>query len=208
MRALIVIDVQNVYETGPLPIAYPPLSTSLANIAIAMDRAVDEGMPIIIVQNTPPGTTPEQAKATIWDLHPAIADRQRDHLVVKHLPSAFAGTDLDESLHARDVDTLTLVGYMTHNCVDSTAREALHLGYTVEILNDATGTLPYANAAGSVDAVTLHTTTLIALHARFAAVVSTEDWVAALRSGTPPRRGDVMDSARQGAALTHRAQDC
>ena len=38
-RALIVIDVQNEYFDGALPISDPPVETSLANIGRAMDAA-------------------------------------------------------------------------------------------------------------------------------------------------------------------------
>jgi hypothetical protein len=33
-------------------------------------------------------------------------------------------------------------------CFDTTARQAVHRGFTVEFLSDATGTLPLDNAAG------------------------------------------------------------
>lgn len=39
-RALIVIDVQNEYVTGNLPIEFPGINLSLANIGKAMDAAV------------------------------------------------------------------------------------------------------------------------------------------------------------------------
>ena len=41
---------------------------------------------------------------------------------------------------------------MTHMCCDTTARQAVHRGFTVEFLSDATGTLPLSNAAGNVTA--------------------------------------------------------
>lgn len=201
MRALIVIDVQNVYDGGPLRIVHPPLGTSLPNITDAMRTARDAGIPVVIIQTTPPGAPAELIEQGAWALHPAIVDEPRDLLVYKHLPSSFAGTELDTWLRDRGVDTLTLVGYMTHNCVDATARDATHRGYTVEVLDDATGTLPYANAAGTVDAATLHTTTLVALHARFAAVASTRAWLDAVAAEAALPRGDVMESARRGAEL-------
>ena len=51
-RALIVIDVQNEYFDGALPISDPPPETSLANIGRAMDAATDAGVPVIVVQHT------------------------------------------------------------------------------------------------------------------------------------------------------------
>ena len=165
-----------------------------------MDTAHDAGIPVVVVQNVPPGTEIPAPTTGIWGLHPSIADRQMDHLVVKGLPSSFAETDLDRWLRGRGITTLTLVGFMAHNCVDATARDAAHRGYAVEVLDDATGTLPYANAAGAVDAQTLHETVLVVLHARFAAVASTAAWSRAVTAGTTLPRGDVFQSARDGAA--------
>lgn len=46
-RALLVIDVQNEYVSGNLPIEYPPVETSLSNIAAAMDAAKSAGIPVV-----------------------------------------------------------------------------------------------------------------------------------------------------------------
>ena len=43
-RALIVIDVQNEYFDGALPISDPPPETSLANVGRAMDAATTAGV--------------------------------------------------------------------------------------------------------------------------------------------------------------------
>ena len=45
-RALVVIDVQNEYVSGDLPIEFPPIDTSLANIGRAMDAARAAGVPL------------------------------------------------------------------------------------------------------------------------------------------------------------------
>ena len=57
-RALIVIDVQNEYVTGGLPIGYPSLDVSLANIGIAMDAARRVDIPVVVVQQVAPATSP------------------------------------------------------------------------------------------------------------------------------------------------------
>ncbi|MCP2342182.1 isochorismatase family protein [Actinomadura rupiterrae] len=57
-RALIVIDVQHEYVTGKLPIAYPPLDVSLANIGAAMDAATRAAIPVVVVQQAAPPTPP------------------------------------------------------------------------------------------------------------------------------------------------------
>jgi nicotinamidase-related amidase len=45
-RALIVIDVQNEYVTGDLPIEYPDVNVSLANIGRAIDAAARHDVPV------------------------------------------------------------------------------------------------------------------------------------------------------------------
>ena len=46
-RALIVIDVQNEYVTGNLPIAFPGRDASLANIGAAIDAANRHAIPVV-----------------------------------------------------------------------------------------------------------------------------------------------------------------
>jgi nicotinamidase-related amidase len=51
-RALLVIDVQNEYFTGKLPITYP--ADSLTNVLNAMDGAGAQGMPVAAIQHGSP----------------------------------------------------------------------------------------------------------------------------------------------------------
>ncbi|MEK6297809.1 MAG: isochorismatase family protein, partial [Paraburkholderia tropica] len=57
-RALVVIDVQNEYVSGDLPIEYPDVHTSLANIGRAIDAARTAGVPVVVVQNFAPAESP------------------------------------------------------------------------------------------------------------------------------------------------------
>jgi len=201
-RALIVIDVQNEYVTGNLPIEYPDLQLSLANIGKAMDAARDHGIPVLVVQNSAPPGAPLFAPGTPgWELHDSVARRPHDHYLEKRLPSAFAGTDLAPWLAQHQIDTLTVVGYMTHNCVDSTIKHALHAGLAVEFLPDASGSVPYSNRAGSASAQQIHTAFAVVLQSRFAAVLDTDAWIDAVQSGVPPRRDTIYGSNQQARAL-------
>jgi nicotinamidase-related amidase len=194
-RALIVVDVQNEYVSGQLPIAYPELRESLANIGAAMDAAVESGVPIVVVQQVAPETSPIFARASHgFALHEVVTSRRYDHLIEKALPSAFVGTDLAQWLGDRGIDTIVVVGFMTQNCDESTARDAIHRGLVVEFLSDATGTLAIANQAGSVSAEELHRTVLVVLQSRFAAVGTTSEWIEALRGGPSLERSNVFAS--------------
>ena len=191
-RALLVIDVQNEYFTGGLPIEYPPVGTSLPNIGLAMDTARAAGVPVIVVQHDAPENSPVFAKGSQgWQLHPVVAERQADHRINKIMASVFTGTDLAEWLSAKAIDTLTVVGYMTHNCDASTIYHASHQGLNVEFLADATGALPYENAAGKVSAEEIHRVFSTVFHTGFAAVATTADWVAAVQDGRAIARDNI-----------------
>lgn len=178
-RALIVIDVQNEYFDGALPISYPAPETSLANVGRAMDTAHEAGIPVIVVRHgsVDPESPIFREESSAWELHPEVERRSRDHLIDKHLPGSFTGTSLETILADEGVDTVTIAGYMTHMCVDTTSRQAAHRGLGVEILSDATGTLALENSGGAADAEELHRATLVAQGQFFADVVTTEAWL-------------------------------
>lgn len=176
-RALLVIDVQNEYFTGALPVCYP--AETLPNILLAVQVAKHKGIPVVIVQHT---LTDEGASAFVkgskaWELHDAIKTVAADHYVEKHLPSAFVGTDLQAWLDTSAIDTVVISGYMTQFCCDTTARYAMHLGYNVEFLSDGTATLGFENSAGKVSAEELHRAILVLQAARFSSVMTTEEWI-------------------------------
>ena len=194
-RALIVIDVQNEYVTGDLPIEYPPVETSLANIGRAIDAAHAAAVPVIVVQNLAPATSPIFAAGSEGAaLHAVVASRERDHEITKSLPGAFTGTDLAEWLVQHQIDTLTVTGYMTHNCDASTINHAVHAGLSVEFLHDATGSVPYENSAGFASAEDIHRVFCVVLQSRFAAVASTDQWIDALSTSKPLGRGSIYAS--------------
>ncbi|MDD4239328.1 MAG: isochorismatase family protein [Desulfotomaculaceae bacterium] len=112
-----------------------------------------------------------------WKLHPAIAEIPHEHLVEKSLPGSFTGTDLESWLRGRNIDTIIITGYMTQMCCDTTARQAVHLGFSVEFISDATGTLQISNEAGTVTDEELHRAILITQAMRFSKVLTTKQWI-------------------------------
>jgi len=179
-RCLLVIDVQNEYFVGKLPITYP--ANTLPNILNAMDAAHIAGVPVIVIQHAAP-----QADSVVfrrgsleWQLRSEVAVRPRAALIHKHFPGSFTGTDLEKWLRDHKIETVTIAGYMTQMCCDTTARQALHLGFNVEFLSDATGTLDITNEAGSITAEQLHHAILITQQMRFSQVISTERWISTI----------------------------
>lgn len=208
-RALIVIDVQNEYFSGALPIEYPHPQHSLENIAIAMDRASATNIPVIVVQHTAPAESPLFAiNSDGWQLHPVVASRPRALLLSKNRASAFTGTGLAHWLADHAINTLTVVGYMTHNCNLSTINHAWHNGIAVEYLSDASGSVPYQNQAGRVSAEEIHRVCCVVLQSNFAAVLTTQQWTACIESGTVPVRDSILRSNQRARGLLCDAAPC
>ncbi|MFO0812383.1 MAG: cysteine hydrolase family protein [Gemmatales bacterium] len=174
-RALLVIDVQNEYFTGALPITHP--MGHLEQILGVMDAAAKK-IPTVVIQHhfTDPKLPMFQKGTKGWEQHPEVAKRPRDLLVEKTLPGSFTNTPLEAWLREKGITTVTIAGYMTHMCCDTTAREAVHRGFQVEFLRDATGTLPLTNSAGSVTAEELHRAILCAQQMLLSEVVDAKTW--------------------------------
>lgn len=178
-RALLVIDVQNEYFTGKMPVIYP--AGSLGNILLAMNCAADRGIPVILIQHSSPKDSNVFAKGSDgWQIHKDVLACKHDYVIEKKLPGSFTGTGLEDLLKQEGVDTVVISGYMTQMCCDTTSRQAMHLGYAVEFLSDATGTLAFTNNAGSVTAEELHKAILVTQASLFSKVLSTMDWIEAI----------------------------
>ena len=201
-RALVLVDVQLEYFSGPLEIRFPPVDDSLAQIAVAIDAATAAGTPIVVVQHSEGESAPVFAPgAEAFALHPAVEQRRSPEWkhVTKHHSSVFADTDLLSWLRERSLDTVTLVGYMTNNCIMASAVEAEALGVAVEVLSDATGAISLVNAGGAVDAETVHRTLMAILQSNLAAVAPTSEWTAALQAGAAIAKDALPSSATAGA---------
>lgn len=90
---------------------------------------------LIFARYAQTGTLAESNPTT--EIHPAVGyEPSTDLLVVKRRVSAFAGSDLEILLRARDIDTLYLAGLATGGVVLSTVRQAADLDYRLFVLSD------------------------------------------------------------------------
>ena len=172
---LIVIDAQNEYVNGKLPL--DGVAAALDNIAILLADARKAGTPIIHVQHRGGSGGLFDPDTNAFPIHEKAAPGDGEAVVEKTLPNSFAGTDLAERLEAVGRKELILCGFMTHMCVSATARSALDHGYRSTIVSDACATrdLPSTDG-GIVEAKTLHEAELAALSDRFAAIAVTADY--------------------------------
>jgi len=202
-RALIIIDVQQEYFEGLLQIQYPDREQSVSAIARTIDVARQAQIPVVVVQHQAPEGFPVFApESSTFALHPQISDRLNvaEHRFAKNFASIFAGTGLESWLREREIDTLTLVGYMTNNCVIGSAAAAEPLGFKVEVLSDATGAIDIANAAGAVPARQVHETLMAVLNSSWAAVAPSAEWASTVEKGHALAGDNLIESAARGRA--------
>lgn len=172
--ALVMIDCQNTYLSGVM--ALVGVEEALAEAARLLERARNSGASIIhIAHDSGPGS-PYDYSAEIGRIADPVAPRDGEPVIVKKKPNAFVGTDLHDQLQAAGRQNLILAGFMTHMCVNSTARGAFSLGYRITVVGDATATrdLP-ARDGGVLPARALHEASLAALSDLFAVVVDGVD---------------------------------
>jgi nicotinamidase-related amidase len=172
---IVIVDAQRVYVDGRLPL--PGIDRALAEIARLLARARAAGTPIIhVVQHGRPGGAicdPEGPDVAIAE---TVAPLPGETVIVKKLPSSFAGTALDETLKSLRRRHLIVVGFMTHMCVSSTVRAALEHGCRCTVVAAACRTRDLPDGQGGiVPAEVVHPASIAALADRFARVVETAD---------------------------------
>lgn len=98
-----------------------------ADFGDALKQPIDQPTPL------PPGGPP----ANWWDYPAELAPEARDIQITKRQWNAFHGTELDLQLRRRGIQTIVLGGISTNIGVESTARAAYELGYSLVLVEDA-----------------------------------------------------------------------
>ncbi len=127
--ALVVIDVQN----GVVAEAHER-DAVVANIATLVDRARDEGAPIVWVQHSDEGL---ERGSQPWEYVPELVPAESEALVHKRFGDAFEATDLEEVLAKAGIGRLVVTGAQTDACIRSTIHGAFARGYDVTLVGDA-----------------------------------------------------------------------
>ncbi|MFN8226988.1 MAG: cysteine hydrolase family protein [Mycobacterium sp.] len=167
--ALILIDCQNTYTTGVMEL--DGVQGALDEAATLLERARVAGVPVIHIQHDAGPGSPYDVRTDIGAIVERVAPRAGEPVVVKNYPNSFVQTDLDQLLKERAVSNLVLAGFMTHMCVNSTARGAFNLGYAPTVVAAATATRPLPALGAEVPAAAMQSASLAAMADLFAVVV-------------------------------------
>ena len=176
---LIVIDAQREYVDGKLPLS--GVKSAVAEIATLLARARNAGAPIIHIKHRGRPGGAFGPDTTGFDIADEAAPSGAEAVIEKSLPNAFTGTTLQATLDGLGRKQLILTGFMTHMCVEATARAALDHGFNSTIVATATATrdLPDPLTGEAVPAAEVQRNALAALADRFATVVPNAKAIAA-----------------------------
>jgi len=185
--AVLAMDCQS----GIVSVYVKPESDFIARASKVLNAARSAGMTVIHVQvgfrpglpevsdrnkffSTIKASKPHQEffQGTSGAIHPELGPKADDIVVVKHRISAFAGTDLEMILRAREIETVVLSGISTSGVVLSTLLDACDADYRVVVVDDCCADLD----------VELHSALMTRLFPKRADVVSAEDLMGALET--------------------------
>jgi nicotinamidase-related amidase len=176
--ALVVIDVQQEYfaDIGKVVLPHGPAAAEKIASTLAWARA--QNVPVIHVvheSRKPNPATFAPGSATL-EIHPLAAPVDGEAVLTKHLPGSFTGTSLEQRLREQGIERVILSGFMTQMCVDTTARQAAHLGFKVIVLSDATAAMDVKGPDGVViPAADVHRTHLGSLNGFLAEIKTSTD---------------------------------
>ena len=178
-KALLVIDIQNDYFPGGKMELVG--SAEAAKVAASVQQHFREnGLPVINIRHESlkpdatfflPGTLGAQ-------IHADVLSVEGEVVITKHYPNSFRETGLGEVLAGLGVEELTVVGMMTHMCIDTSVRAANDLGYKVTLVGDACATKALDFNGLNVPAPNVQAAYLAALDGSFATVVAASDLLA------------------------------
>jgi len=172
---LVLIDVQREYVDGKLPL--PNIQPALDEIGKLLRRARALQTPVIHIQHQgkPGGAFGPDTPG--FEIASPAKPAPGEAVVHKNLPNAFASTDLSSRLAALKKPNVVLVGFMTHMCVEATARASIDLGFKATVIASATATRPLPDPLGgaALTADEVQRNALAAIADRFATVAKDVD---------------------------------
>ena len=148
----------------------------VANIGTLVDKAREEGVPIVWVQHS---SEHMKKGSDAWQYVPELTRQESDPLVHKTYADSFEDTDLEEVLAKAGVGRLVVTGAQTDECIRSTIHGAFARGYDVTLVGDAHTTEDQSEwGAPPPDKVIAHTNLYWQYHTapgRTAGVTETKD---------------------------------
>jgi len=180
--ALLVIDMQRFFIDPEGPAFTCGAATVLPNVARLVSAFRRANRPVVFTRHVHHPARLDAGIMEWWwegmcvegspesEIHPDLAPRDNEKVVLKHRYSAFFDTDLATVLRCLKVEDLIICGTMTNMCCESTARDAYYRDYRVFFPADANGAINEE----------MHVAGLLSLAYGFACITTTERILAPL----------------------------
>lgn len=104
-------------------------------VCVEWDRAFSNAPPGVVDDTS---SYPSGGYAAEWsELDPSLPRTNQELVLRKHQWGAFEGTELEQALRRRGIETIVLVGIATNMGIESTARQAYEKNFNVVLIEDA-----------------------------------------------------------------------
>ena len=173
--ALLIIDMQQGIKHPRLGRRNNPAAEG--NMLALLQAWRQAGRPVIHVRHFSPSADsvfwPEQSGV---EYQPPFLPLPGERELRKQVPDAFSGSVLEQWLRDDGISQLVIVGVITNNSVESTARSGGNLGFAVIVPHDACYTFDGADFFGTPrSAEEVHGMSLGNLHGEYATVLAAQE---------------------------------
>jgi nicotinamidase-related amidase len=177
-KGLLLIDLQNDYFSGG-SMTLENMDNAAKNASHLLAYFREHNLPIFHIQHisTREGSTFFIPNTLGCEIHDIVKPMANEPVVIKHFPSSFRDTELNDLLRAQNINELIICGAMSHMCIDTTTRAAFDLGYKCTVISDACATKNLEFNNQIVSASDVHAAFMAALSAPFATVISTARFI-------------------------------
>jgi len=175
------VDIQNDYFPGG-KMTLEGIDAASANASRLLNRFREKKLPVFHIRHiaTRPGSTFFLPDTPGSEIHPLVAPKVDETVIVKHFPNSFRETALMEELKKAGVASVAVCGAMSHMCIDATVRAACDLGFQCRVAHDACATRALTFGRETAPAEKVHAAFMAALSAAYAQVLMTDELIRAI----------------------------
>jgi len=179
--ALILVDFQNDYFSSFEGSKFPLVNSEEAslNALKILEKFRDNSIDIIHIKHENPKVDAPffQIGSNGANIHKNVKPLESELVITKNYPNSFLQTNLKNYLDEKNIDSVVIVGAMTHMCVDATLRATKDFGYNCTVISDACATKDLEFDGKIVSSFDVHKSFMAAFEFAYAKVESTNDFL-------------------------------
>ena len=175
--ALLLVDIQKAFLEKDYPgiIRNNEDAEFICGKILKKWRTLD--LPVIHVRHS--STNPESKlhkSKPGFEFNDYVIPLKTEIVLTKKVNSAFIGTNLEDILFKRNINTLVIVGMTTNHCISTTVRMSGNLGFNTYLISDSTACYNTKGLNGEIIACnTIYNSALASLQEEFATVIDSKE---------------------------------